>query len=283
MRSKIFSVWILVIMLTGLPGMMSVPAVCAAPSAFNLLSPADKAKVSTKAILDWEDSSDSEGLTYTVYISESNSFGDPIIENLSSSFYALQETDGIKDVTTYYWKVEAINGFGAVTGTSVWQFTTDNNSNAPPARVGGVIYNSQNKPIPNATVTISKWGKTFTFKSDQSGAFIGELKPENPINPGTEEEVTLEISADGYDTITASMKVVFDALTSQIFTLDGGSILIGDIDNDGYVKLKDAILVLRVLTGEQPEGIVKETAMSPDKVIGLEELIYILKYLLKTP
>lgn len=283
MRFNIFSVWIVVILFTGLSGMMSVPAVCAAPSAFKLLSPADKAKVSTKAILDWEDSSDSEGLTYRVYISESNSFGDPIIENLSGSFYALQETDGIKDIVTYYWKVEAINEFGGITSTSAWQFTTDNNSNAPPARISGVIYDSQNKPIRNATVTISKWGKTFTFTSDQSGGFIGELKPDNPINPGTEEEVTLEISADGYDTLTASMKVVFDDLTSQVFTLEGNGVLIGDIDNDGKITLKDAVPVLRVLTGEKPEGIAKESAMKPDQVIGLEELVYILKELLKTP
>ncbi len=82
---------------------------------------------------------------------------------------------------------------------------------------------------------------------------------------------------------TASMQVVFDELTSQVFTLDGGSVLIGDIDNNDHVDLKDAVLVLRVLTGEKPEGIVKESAMSPDKVIGLAELVYILKELLKTP
>jgi len=290
MRSKFFSVWIVVILFTGLSGIMSVPSADAAPSAFKLLLPADKAEVQTKEILDWEDSTDSDlaaGLTYTLYLSENVSFSDPIIkiENLSSSIYALQETDGIKDVTTYYWKVEAINDYGDITASSVWHFNTKN-TNAAAAMVGGYIFNSQNQPIANATVTIIKWGQTFTFKSDTSGYFLGKL--ETSTNPG-EENVTLEITADGYDMKTVSMQVVFDEVTSQVFTLAGGA-LIGDIDNDGKLTLKDAVLVLRVLKGESSEsikgsvtgGIIKESLMGQDKVVGLAELVYILQELLKT-
>jgi len=286
MRSKNFSrVWLVVILLTGLSEMATAPSADAAPAAFKLLSPADNAEVQTKEILDWEDSSDPDGLTYTLYLSENVSFSDPVktIENLSSSVYALQESDGIKDVTTYYWKVEAINDYGDITASSVWHFNTKN-TNAAAAMVGGYIFNSQNQPIANATVTIIKWGQTFTFKSDTSGYFLGKL--ETSTNPG-EENVTLEITADGYETQTASMSVVFDEVTSQVFTLAGGG---GDIDNDGKITLKDAVLVLRVLKGESSEsikgsvtgGIIKESLMGQDKVVGLAELVYILQELLKT-
>ncbi len=197
MRPEFFSVWILVILFTGLPGMMSVPSADAEPSAFNLLSPADKANVSTKAILDWEDSTETDPavLTYTLYLSENVSFSDPVktIENLSSSIYMLQETDGIKDSTTYYWKVEAINDYGGIAGTSVWQFSTDNNSNPVVAMVGGYILNSQSKPIGNATVTvsISKWGKTSRLKPISSVIFSVNWRLTTPLTPVPKKRLRL--------------------------------------------------------------------------------------------
>ena len=52
----------------------------------------------------------------------------------------------------------------------------------------------------------------------------------------------------------------------------------GDIDDDEAVSLKDAILVLQILSGNTPSSIVyKESDLNGDGKLGIEEAIYILQ------
>ena len=52
----------------------------------------------------------------------------------------------------------------------------------------------------------------------------------------------------------------------------------GDIDDDEAVSLKDAILVLQILSGNAPSHIVyKESDLNGDGKLGIEEVIYILQ------
>jgi YD repeat-containing protein len=56
----------------------------------------------------------------------------------------------------------------------------------------------------------------------------------------------------------------------------------GDINDDGFIKLDDAILVLQIVSGLKPAGIRSDYAasgagISGSQKIGLEEAIYILQ------
>ncbi len=249
----------------------------AAPSAFSLLLPENGATISTSVLLDWEDSTDPGGVTYMIYLSkDDNSFAAPIMIESSDSTRLLKEADGIQDSATYYWKVQAINPYGEVYDTQVFQFSTDS-GNPVPAWIGGYIKDANNKPIANATVNVSVWNQTFPFTTDSKGYFLGELKPKDQINPGLQEDVTIDINADGYQTITASMKVTLNEVTkADDFTLLTAPVR-GDVNGDREVNLKDAVLVLQILTGENPSGIQKEAALNQDQKIGLPELVYILR------
>jgi hypothetical protein len=278
-----FRTGLILILFTGLWGAMPVHA---GPSAFSLLLPANVATVSTTVLLDWEDSTDSAGLplTYTIYLSKDNdSFADdPIKEGISDSNRLLKkETDGIQDSTTYYWKVQAINKYAEVYETPVWKFTTDD-TNSPPAWIGGYVKNANNKPIVNARIKVMIWNTSFDFTTDSKGYFLGELKPPGQMNPGVEEEIAIDIAAEGYHAISNSMKVIVgDVTNTDDFTLETAPIP-GDVNGDREVNLKDAVLVLKILTGESPSGIQRESALNQDKTIGLPELIYIFRRILNS-
>ena len=71
----------------------------------------------------------------------------------------------------------------------------------------------------------------------------------------------------------------------QTFTITqnaSGYNLKGDINNDGNVTLTDAILVLQVMTGMQPQGLrsdypTSDTDVNGDGRVGMPELLYILQ------
>ncbi|OQW99289.1 MAG: hypothetical protein BWK80_63205 [Desulfobacteraceae bacterium IS3] len=261
----------------------------AEPSAFSLLLPANEAAVSTSVLLDWEDSTDPAGLTYTIYLSKGNdSFEDEDtikIKDISDSNRLLKkETDDIQDSTTYYWKVWAVsNSSGKTSVTEVWQFTTDD-TNAVPAWIGGYVKDANNRPIVNAKIKVRVWNSPFDFTTDSKGYFLGELKPAGQINPGTEEEITVDVAAEGYQAISsfATEVTVGDVvMLAQDFILQTAPIP-GDVNGDREVNLKDAVLVLKILTGESPSGIQKESALNQDQKIGLPELIYILRRILNS-
>jgi hypothetical protein len=159
------------------------------PYAFDLVSPADGAEVLTTFILDWEDTTDPEGdsFTYTVLVSEDdNSFSDPIKkEGLKYSTCLMGPGDGIKDLTDYFWKVQAIDEYGAIQETGVSQFAT-NNTNPTAAWIEGHVYNSMTgAPIANAIISVA----SLEFNTELNGYYIGTA------NPGT---YTVSASADGY-------------------------------------------------------------------------------------
>jgi len=220
--SVFFRTGLILILFAGLWGEISAHA---APSAFSLISPANGAEVSGSVLLDWEDSTDpdAEGLTYTIYLSEGNdSFVEPIrIEGIRDSTRLLKEADGIEDLRTYYWKVKAISDFGEEYETAAWQFKTDNNANPVPAWIGGYVKAPDNKPIPNATIKVVVWNQEFQFTTDSKGYFLGQLTPGGQINPGLEEDIKIEINAEGYKPVSNDMKVtVGDVTTAEPFTLD---------------------------------------------------------------
>lgn len=283
MRSAIQVITILAI---GLCGFVFTPWVDAAPSAFSLISPENGATVLTKVLLDWEDSTDTSALTYTLFLSKgNNSFEDSdntVIAEIAGSCRVLTD-EILEDNSTYYWKVRAINKYGQTSETGLRYFITDN-GNPVVAWIGGHVYSSfQQSLIPNINIIISNLaGRFFPFQAqtDLSGSFCGELKSGEPVNDATEEKAAVEISATGCKSQQFETTVVFGELTElpdMTLEFDG----IGDINKDDYHDLNDAILALQILAGEQPSGVNNQGFPNQDNKIGLSELIYILQRILE--
>jgi hypothetical protein len=112
-----------------------------APESFNLLSPLDGAETRTILIFDWTNSHDPNGITYNLLIAEDENF-DRIVhqqEGLVISTAYVDESAGLRDFgglpnpkPFYYWKVQAVDSFGAITESNTfWKFWTNNPSEGP--------------------------------------------------------------------------------------------------------------------------------------------------------
>jgi len=168
------------------------------PSSFNLISPVDDAEEKTVLIFDWQDSTDPDGdeITYNLIIAKDSSFNDNVYkkEEITISTALIDKTVGLEDLATYYWKVEAVDPFGAKrTSNQVWSFTT-NNTNVFPGFITGKVYNGQDfTPIDGATVSIDLVaGSVTTF---DGGTFI-ILVPAGVV--------TMSCAHSGYQTTSMS-------------------------------------------------------------------------------
>jgi len=114
-----------------------------APDAFNLTSPSDGSVRTTMPLLRWEETADPDGdpVTYTVMISQDSSFAtvDYMKEEIGHNAVAIDSEAGLQDLTTYYWKVAAVDSYGKKTESNqVWSFDTDD-TNALPGYIWGYI------------------------------------------------------------------------------------------------------------------------------------------------
>jgi putative cofactor-binding repeat protein len=243
----------------------------APPNAFSLVSPHDGASVLTTLVLDWQDTTDPDGdsLSYTVLFSKGDdSFSNPIrIEDLDYSTCLVSPAHGIEDLSTYYWKVQAIDEYGAIQETAVRVFHT-NNTNPVAAWINGHVYDSfSGQSIASAVVSVGNVELT----SASGGYYLG-LVP-----PGT---YTITASATGYKAKSYPDVTIPDAdlVTKDFALLREGSASLGDIDGSLAVDLTDAILALQVMAGIQPSAtIFLEADVNYDGRVGLEEAIYIMQ------
>jgi hypothetical protein len=159
------------------------------PDEFSLIAPQDGATDLTTVILNWEDAFDPDGdhLTYTVLISKDGAaFSNPIRKSgLMYSACLVGPQDGLQDLSTYYWKVLAIDEYGAVTESDARIFHT-NNTNPVFGWINGRVYDSESgTPISSAQVAI---GKT-VIKTVAGGYYLSTLMPGS---------YTLTVTAAGY-------------------------------------------------------------------------------------
>ncbi len=168
-----------------------------APGAAALIEPIKDRETLTQVFFDWEDTTDPDDdlLTYTLLISKADpAFSDPIsIEFLIHSHALLGEEDGIEDLSTYYWKILAVDEAGAVSESEVGSFHTDNTNPLYPGFLKGSVYDVlTSEVIPNATVVIDGVG---TAIADSRGEFLTYL------SAGTYD---LTVQATGYFPVTKS-------------------------------------------------------------------------------
>jgi hypothetical protein len=241
------------------------------PNIFSLLSPANESEVLSTVVLDWEDAIDPDGdpITYTVLLSRGDpSFANPVRkEGLPYSTSLLGPTDGMEDLSNYYWKVQAIDPYGALRETEVRVFHT-NNTNPVAAWIRGHVTNAVTKEsILNARVSVAG----LEFNSGFGGYYLGQ------VPPGT---YTMSAIGNGYKSAGYTGIEIGDGqVVTKDFALEpDASIVSGDIDGDGVVSLKDAVMVLQILVGRQSAATVgKEADVNGDGKIGLEDAIYILQ------
>jgi hypothetical protein len=185
------------------------------PSAFNLQSPADGSQQKTVLLLSWSKSSDSDGLSYTLLISRNpkptSANSDYVREEIPLSMAAIGPEAGLKDLTTYYWKVLAVDGYGARRSSDVRSFRTNNTNPELPGFIEGIVTDN----ISGAAV------KTPTITTTSG---IVKIKGSFYKVYGTPGDVTLTVSAPGYaqSTITTTIKSG-DSVTLNIALSDNAA------------------------------------------------------------
>jgi hypothetical protein len=191
------------------------------PSPFNLVSPDNGASTVTQLVLDWEDTTDPNGdaLSYTALLSKGdNTFSNPIRKHgLQYSTYLVTAEDGLEDLSTYYWKVQAVDQYGAIRESGVRVFHT-NNTNAWPAWIHGHVYDAVTLlAIVDAQVTVGSMPLT----TQEGGVYLGQLLA------GT---YTITVSASGYHPVTIPDYVIPEGPETII---DFGLTPVSFVDSDG--------------------------------------------------
>jgi hypothetical protein len=240
----------------------------APPGAFSLVSPGDGATVLTSAVLDWEDAVDPEGdwVTYTVLLSKDDpKFTSPLRkEGLPYSTCLIGPADGVEDLSTYYWKVQAIDEYGAVRESNVRVFNT-NNTNPVSAWIDGRVFNAKtNEALTSAVVSVSG----LSYNTELGGYYLGE------VPPGTH---TVTAIATGYRAQSYIGVVIGDG---QVVTRDFAltATLLGDVNGDNTVDMADCVLSIRIINGADAGGVDAMAAdANGDGKVGLQDVLYILQ------
>jgi len=166
------------------------------PAPFSLSSPADAAGVSSLFPLTWQSAAAKSHATYTLLVATDQNFGSIVYqeENIPQSATYLSAAK-LKGLATggycrngygyCFWKVQAIDGYGAVTESGFRSFTIVS-QNSPAALLTGVVRDGvTGAPVAGAIVQAGGSG----FASLDNGVYLMEV-PSGSVD--------LSASADGY-------------------------------------------------------------------------------------
>ena len=223
------------------------------PTHFNLLAPADDANTRTELAFDWSSSSDIDGLTYTLEIATDSSFTNVVHrqEELSLSHTTVLDEAGLADLTTYYWRTIAVDGFGvrtvgtdAATGNPYRRFHTDNTN----ARTGFIYVTVsdavEHVPLSGAVVGVNENPSKLNVYED-AGQYLLAIEPaglytvtasltgyapnsESGVNADDTQTTSIRI-----DLITAGVDTDGDGLSDNFEISIGTEPTVRDSDGDG--------------------------------------------------
>jgi uncharacterized delta-60 repeat protein len=241
------------------------------PSQFHLLSPDNNKKQKTTLVFSWEDTVDPDlnPITYNLVIAEDNKFNTIVYrkEGIVTTMTYVDNAANLKDPMTYYWMVEAVDSYGAITTSyEKWSFQTDN-TNGYPGIITGIVYSDRDfSRIATAMITATIGDSPITIKD---GMFI---------LPANAEKINITGKSSGYqDTTLSDVPVRLGEATVVNLSLSP-AIVKGDINGGGTVEIGDAILALQVLSRISPVAKVYKSAdVNNDGEIGLPEVIYIMQ------
>jgi hypothetical protein len=247
------------------------------PAPFFLISPLDNVTISTFAALQWNLTTDpnNDPITYSLRIASDSNFTNEIyhVDGITEGYYVVPK-NVLTDLTTYYWKVIAVDQYGATVESPTWRFDT-NNTNGIPGIITGIIYSDQGYALINtATLTAKIGGANFSIPVT-NGSFVLSA------NPGS---LILESEAEGYQsTIVSDVNVRAGEITTLNISMATSSAVIkGDIDGFNGASLIDAILALKIISG-QSLTVIRENYtnsgadINGDRKLGVADAIYILQ------
>ena len=157
------------------------------PGPFALVSPADGQTVKTVGIFDWRDTTDPDGhdLTYTLLIADDAGFtsfnGQPGAyrrEEIVASGAVVDATAGLRDLGAYFWKVQAIDVFGAIRASGQTRSFDTNNNNAPFGVLKGIVHADRDfARLAGSAVTGSVGVFEDTVVAEINGEYVTILPP----------------------------------------------------------------------------------------------------------
>lgn len=211
------------------------------PSAFSLTSPADSQVKSTVLVFDWQDAADPDGdaVSYTLTIARDRELTDVVHrqERLRQSAAYVDASAGLADLSTYYWKVEAIDQFGAKQGSSeAWKFSTDN-TNGQPGFLMGIVYSSLD--FSRLTAAAVSLNGTAPLVVNADGSFILESMA------GT---IVLEVTAEGYRMAQQVSPAVVSGQVSEVTVAMRSTLPAGTVSLDGAAERTNRPFVTLRLT-----------------------------------
>jgi len=183
------------------------------PAPFPLLFPEHGAEAFTSAVLDWENTSDPDGdsLTYTVLVADDESSVEtaPIIrkEGLFHSACPISPADGIGAGRDYYWKVLAVDEYGAVRESETRMFHTPL-GNPLDGWIQGHVYNAATKePVDTFDVVVGDE----TLRTASEGYYIGDKSP---------GKYDVMVEAEGYASDRAEVEIIEEKVVTRDFALN---------------------------------------------------------------
>jgi hypothetical protein len=255
------------------------------PSDPSLLSPENGEGIATDTYLqvklDWTDAQDPEGndFSYTLILSQNSDFSDAIYkEDLECSICLISEFDDMK-TGYYYWKVRAIDEYGAYGESEVGEFNVSD-TNPLSMWVGGrVIDISTNLPINDVLINVIGSLSSFSFGTDAAGCYLEELS----------ENDTISVKATGYSdpepwTVSPKSNEKRKSRTEDLMLIKNfelsfscDTLIRGDILKDCKVDVKDAVFTLKILSGQADTVSPHTEASLNGEEIRLQDAVSILR------
>jgi hypothetical protein len=220
------------------------------PGAFNLLTPDGVENESNMIVFSWTPSSSANTFTYTLMIASDPAFSTIVYkqEDITGTMVALGSEMGLKTGITYYWKVQAVDIYGAIRDSSQtdWHFHTAF-PNDFPGIIQGYVRDPSGIGISGATVYANALTKT--TNADGAFAFVvtaGTYSMSTSKNSFSALPTPVSVAAGGNQNIVITLDMVSPVVS--VFTIPATSnsltvpiTTLTATDNAGSASLKYCI------------------------------------------
>lgn len=268
-----------------------------APSPFSLISPTDQSKSKTVAVFSWNSSVDPDGLTYNLIVAADNAFKSVIYhqEGIQTSQAFVDDTVALADLTTYYWKIQAVDAFGKVTESDeIWSFKTDN-TNGIPGIIRGIVRsdvdfsliagasiklnNTQVQTnIDGSFILLSDAG-TVTLSGSRAGFKDNSVTSLNVVSGKSNQiDVTLHSLTPADKTSTPTTSTLTPTTSTSTSTPTAPSVP-GDVaplgNPNGEIDIGDAVVAARMVAGLIPSDAKADVAPlgKPNGVVDIGDAV----------